>query len=33
MEESKATAKYEDDVLTLELPKKVGTAAKRLEVK
>lgn len=33
VDESKATAKYEDGVLTLELPKKEGTSAKRLEVK
>ena len=33
VDESKATAKYEDGVLTLELPKKEGTTAKRLEVK
>jgi HSP20 family protein len=33
VDEAKATAKYEDGVLTLELPKKEGTSAKRLEVK
>jgi HSP20 family protein len=33
VDESKATAKYEDGVLTLELPKKEGVASKRLEVK
>lgn len=32
VDEAKATAKYEDGVLTLELPKKATTAAKRLAI-
>lgn len=32
VDESKATAKYEDGVLTLELPKKVTTSSKRLQI-
>jgi HSP20 family protein len=32
VDESKATAKYENGVLTLELPKKATTAAKRLAI-
>lgn len=32
VDESKAQAKYEDGVLTLELPKKATTSSKRLEI-
>ena len=32
VDESKATAKYEDGVLTLELPKKASTISKRLQI-
>lgn len=32
VDESKAKAKYEDGVLTLELPKKATTSSKRLEI-
>ena len=32
VDESKATAKYEDGVLTLELPKKASTASKRISI-
>ncbi|MCX7247699.1 MAG: Hsp20/alpha crystallin family protein [Burkholderiales bacterium] len=32
LDEGKAVAKYEDGVLTLELPKKATSAAKRLAV-
>jgi HSP20 family protein len=32
VDESKSSAKFEDGVLTLELPKKEGTASKRLEI-
>ena len=32
VDEAKAVAKYEDGVLTLELPKKATSAAKRLAV-
>lgn len=32
VDEAKATAKYEDGVLTLELPKKATTASKRLQI-
>lgn len=32
VDESKAVAKYENGVLTLELPKKTSTASKRLEI-
>jgi len=32
VDETKATAKYEDGVLTLELPKKTTTTSKRLQI-
>ena len=32
VDETKATAKYEDGVLTLELPKKATTTSKRLQI-
>ena len=32
VDDAKAVAKYEDGVLTLDLPKKVGVTAKRLEI-
>ena len=32
VDETKATANYEDGVLTLELPKKTTTASKRLQI-
>ena len=32
VDESKAVAKYEDGVLTLELPKKTGSASKKLAI-
>lgn len=32
VDDTKASAKYEDGVLTLELPKKTGTASKRISI-
>ena len=32
VDEAKASAKYEDGVLTLELPKKAGSGSKRLQI-
>ena len=32
VDDAKATAKYEDGVLTLELPKKAGTSSKQLQI-
>ncbi|EFK95566.1 heat shock protein Hsp20 [sediment metagenome] len=32
VDETKATAKYEDGVLTLELPKKAGSSSKQLQI-